>query len=281
MGNKPPIAVKVEDNHTNATFQDQIIGLNEQFSHINVASNEQKLDEETNHGAPTRLKKLLLRHLSIQRKNGDGYCLPSPDSNVPAERETMESLIYLLNLFLQRCFSESIASAMSLSKHVICQDETPVTSPENGVPFTVADHKNNILDPNSQTQEQQVQDSLVTPAPQKNQKQRAQFIPASSHYIQHTATGPVITPCTSIPATNASTSASTAPPSSQLEAAVSNANLSYEYSHPTYDQVYYAQHPAPPLPSQYQTMTPAAAVLFSQASAQLAVENTNSQNITS
>ncbi|KAJ8550885.1 hypothetical protein K7X08_000255 [Anisodus acutangulus] len=115
---------------------------------------------------------------------------------------------------------------MSLSKHVICQDATPVTNPENGVPFTVADH-NNILDPNSQTQEQQ------------------------------------------------------APPSSQLEAAVSNANLSYEYSHPTYDQVYYAQHPAPPLPSQYQTMTPAAAVLFSQASAQLAVENTNSQNITS
>ncbi|KAK6127709.1 hypothetical protein DH2020_038549 [Rehmannia glutinosa] len=46
----------------------------------------------------------------------------------------------------------------------------------------------------------------------------------------------------------------------------------YEYSHHMQDQVYYGQHmaaSAPPPPSQYQTMTPAAAaVMYSQASAQ-------------
>ncbi|KAI3780412.1 hypothetical protein L2E82_10393 [Cichorium intybus] len=42
----------------------------------------------------------------------------------------------------------------------------------------------------------------------------------------------------------------------------------YEYAHPTQDQVYYSNHHsvAAPLPSQYQTMTPASAMLLAQAS---------------
>ncbi|KAL4573338.1 hypothetical protein LXL04_020139 [Taraxacum kok-saghyz] len=42
----------------------------------------------------------------------------------------------------------------------------------------------------------------------------------------------------------------------------------YEYPHPTQDQVYYSNHHsvAAPLPSQYQTMTPASAMLLSQVS---------------
>ncbi|XP_060170669.1 uncharacterized protein LOC132601605 [Lycium barbarum] len=186
MGNTSPIAVKVEDNHTNATFQDQIIGLNEQFSHINVASNEQNPDEKTYHGAPNRLRKLILRQLSIQRKNGGNYNLPSPDSRRAGGNYNLPSP--------DSVASENIASAVSLSKHMICQDTTPVTSPENEFPFTIIDFKNNIMDPNSKTQRQQVQDSLAISSPQQNQQQQTQFIPVSAHYMQHIATGPVIGP---------------------------------------------------------------------------------------
>lgn len=73
------------------------------------------------------------------------------------------------------------------------------------------------------------------------------------------------------------------PPPSQQMAAVPNgaANYGNEYSHPMHDQVFYAQQTAPTLPSQYQTMTPNTAVLLSQATAQLAAENTTTQNRTS
>ncbi|OIS96313.1 PREDICTED: uncharacterized protein LOC109236250 [Nicotiana attenuata] len=382
-----PVAVKGEDNHMNATFQDQILGLYERFSHINVASNEQKLDdgynhlpaavapalptviggadamlsagfvkstaanddEKTDHVAPTRLRKLLLRSLSIQKKNGDGYILPSPDSkcagyNLPSPDSVASD--------------SSIASATSLAKHTIYQEATH--------PLAVIDSRNNSIDPNSPSQMQQVQDSVVIQASQQNLYQQPQFIPPGAHYIKHTATGPVTTPSyypmyalqsqqpihqqmdqqyqlylipvpqmtmqsnicgvassqhlappnppilptntvtssepemaanayrTATPASSRFLQVPTSqfqqqycglsqfsPPSQPLAALnTAIANLSYEYSHPTHDQVYYAQHPAPPFPLQYQTMTPTA-VLFSQASAQLAAENTTSQNITS
>lgn len=73
------------------------------------------------------------------------------------------------------------------------------------------------------------------------------------------------------------------PPPPQQMTAVSNgaANFGYEYSHPVHEQVYYTQNTAPSHPSQYQTMNPTTAVLLSQASAQLAAENTTAQNRTS
>ncbi|KAK4362040.1 hypothetical protein RND71_017281 [Anisodus tanguticus] len=75
-------------------------------------------------------------------------------------------------------------------------------------------------------------------------------------------------------------SVSQVPPPSQQMAAVSNgaAKFGNEYSHPMHEQVYYTQQTAPPLPSQYQTMTPTTAVLLSQAKAQLGAENTTAQN---
>ncbi|XP_016509226.2 uncharacterized protein LOC107826724 [Nicotiana tabacum] len=378
IGNLLPVAVKVEDNHMKATFQDQILGLYERFSHINVASNEQKLDdgynhlhaavapalptviggadamlsagfvksaaanddEKTDHGAPTRLRKLLLRSLSIQKKNGDGYSLPSPDSkcagyNLPSPDSVASD--------------SSIASATSLAKHTIYQEASPATGVENSLPLAVTDSRNKSSDTNSQSQMQQVQESVVIQASQQNLYQQPHFISPGAHYIQHTATGSItippycpmyVTPSqqplhqqmdrqyqlylipvpqmtmqsniadatvtsskpemaandyrTATPATPRFLQVPTSqfqqqycgfpqfsPPSQPLAAvSTANANLSYEYSHPTHDQVYYAQHSAPPFPSQYQTMTPTA-VLFSQASPQLAAENTTSQKITS
>ena len=68
------------------------------------------------------------------------------------------------------------------------------------------------------------------------------------------------------------------PPSSQLTSAgsTSPANYGFEYAHPTHDHAYYAQHPATSLP-QYQSMTPAAAVLLAQNSSKLAADNTGQQ----
>ncbi|XP_009774017.1 uncharacterized protein [Nicotiana sylvestris] len=341
-GNLLPVAVKVEDSHMNATFKDQILGLYERFSHINIASNEQKLDDGFNHlaatataaaapalptviggaetmlsagfvkstaanddektdqGAPTRLRKLLLRSLSNQRKNGDGYTLPSPDSqcagyNLPSPDSVASD--------------SNIASATSLAKHTIYQEATPATGVENSLHIAVTDSRKYSNDTNSQSQMQQVQDSVVIQASQHNLYQQPQFIPTGAHYIQHTATGPITIPSycpmyalqsqhpihqqmdqqyqmylipvpqmtmqsniadatvTSFKpemAANAYRIATTATPSfvqvpnsqfqqqycclskfsppSQPLAAVSNANanLSYEYSHPTHDQVYYA-----------------------------------------
>lgn len=55
---------------------------------------------------------------------------------------------------------------------------------------------------------------------------------------------------------------------------IAAANYAYEYSHPAYDQVYYTQHSASTFPSQYQTMTPDAAVYLSEAaSSQKSTDN--------
>lgn len=63
------------------------------------------------------------------------------------------------------------------------------------------------------------------------------------------------------------------------------ANYTYEYSNPpptaAHEQVFYTQHPAAvaaaPLPSQYQSMTPAAAIALSEAAKQLPADNNSAQ----
>ncbi|KAH7528701.1 hypothetical protein FEM48_Zijuj05G0100000 [Ziziphus jujuba var. spinosa] len=53
------------------------------------------------------------------------------------------------------------------------------------------------------------------------------------------------------------------------------ANYGFEYANPSHEQVYYTQHPATPLPSQYQTLTPAAAAIaLSDAAKQPPTDNT-------
>ncbi|XP_071903452.1 uncharacterized protein [Coffea arabica] len=68
------------------------------------------------------------------------------------------------------------------------------------------------------------------------------------------------------------------PPPSQSIPGVSASvtNYGYEYAHPTHDQAYYAQHPTATLP-QYQTISPAAAIMLSQTSTQLATDDTSQQ----
>lgn len=55
-------------------------------------------------------------------------------------------------------------------------------------------------------------------------------------------------------------------------------NYGFEYPHQTHEQVYYAQHPAAPMPPQYQTMSPATAVFLSQAAAQLPSDTATQHN---
>ncbi|KAK4350071.1 hypothetical protein RND71_029384 [Anisodus tanguticus] len=430
MPNLPPIKVRAEDGQMNARFHDQILGLDEQFSQMNVASNAQKMDdsylqlaaqaatpplptviggaavmssatlvnaapaagehhgrvisddEKSDHGASAGRRKPPLPLQPIQRKVGDAYSLPSPDSKHAGG--------YNLQSPDSVASDSSIASGTSFSKHTVYQDAPQVIGRENRVPPAVTDPKNNIMDYNSQIQMQQVQDSVVMQVPQQNQQQQQQhqqFVPANTHYIQHTATGPVAIPSyyqmyapptqqqplhqqmdqqyqmyyvpvpqtqqynltvqSNIADANAAAASSQqltppnptlspsapfkeapppiypsrtvqstklempanvyrtatpanptvvhvpqsqfhqqyygvsqAPPPSQQMAANSNgaANFCYEYSHPMHEQVYYTQQTAPPLPSQYQTMTPTTAVLLSQATAQLAAENTTAQN---
>ncbi|OMO57393.1 Phox/Bem1p [Corchorus capsularis] len=58
------------------------------------------------------------------------------------------------------------------------------------------------------------------------------------------------------------------------------ANYGYEYPNPTQDQMFYAQHQAPPLPPQYQTMTQAAAAAaLADASKQQLPSDSNNQQI--
>ncbi|CAI9754563.1 unnamed protein product [Fraxinus pennsylvanica] len=66
---------------------------------------------------------------------------------------------------------------------------------------------------------------------------------------------------------------------STVTAAPATANYAPEYSHLANEQVYYAQQP--PVPSQYHTMTPAAAVMLSQVSTQVPTDNTANQIRTS
>ncbi|MCD7452762.1 hypothetical protein HAX54_018064 [Datura stramonium] len=427
MPNLPPIKVRAEDGQMNARFHEQMLGLDEQLSHMNVASNAQKMDdgylhmaaaaatpplpnviggaavmssvtlvntapatgehhgriisddEKSDHGAPSGHRKPPLPLQPIQRKVGDGYSLPSPDSKHAGG--------YNLQSPDSVASDSSIASGTSFSKHTVYQDAPPGTGRETRVSPAVTDPKNNIMDYNSQIQMQQVQDSVVMQVPQQQQQQ--QFVPANAHYIQHTATGPVAIPSyyqmyapptqqplhqqmdqqyqmyyvpvpqtqpynltvqsnsadatavassqqltppnptmvsssavfketlppiypartvqsskpempanvyrTATPATPTVVQVpssqyhqqyyglSQVPPPSQQMAAVPNgaANFGYDYSHPMHDQVFYAQQTAPPLPSQYQTMTPTTAVLLTQATAQLAAENTTTQNRTS
>ncbi|XP_016461122.1 uncharacterized protein LOC107784491 [Nicotiana tabacum] len=235
MPNLPPIRVRAEDTgYANARFQDQMLGIDEQFSQMNVASNAQKVedgylhlaataatpplptviggaavmssatlvntapatgehqgrvisdDERSDHGAPTGRRKPPLPLQPIQRKVGDGYSLPSPDSKHAAGGYNLQSPDSVAS-------DSSIASATSFSKHTIYQDAPPAASRETRVPYAATDHKNNIVDQNSQIQVQQVQDSMVIQVPQQSQQQQ-QFIPTSTHYIQHTATGPVAIP---------------------------------------------------------------------------------------
>ncbi|KAM3380426.1 hypothetical protein P3S68_005999 [Capsicum galapagoense] len=426
MPNLPPIKVRAEDVQMNARFHDQMLGLDEQFSHMNVASNAQKMDdgyhhlaaaaatpplptliggaavmssatlvsaapatgehhgrvvsddEKSDHGVSTGHRKPPLPLQPIQRKFGDGYSLPSPDSKHAGG--------YNLQSPDSVASDSSIASGTSFSKQTVYQDAPPVAGRETRVPPAVTDPKTNIMDYNPQIQMQQVQDSVVMQVPQQQQQQ---FVPATAHYIQHAATGPVAVPsyyqmyapqtqqplhqqmdqqyqmfyvpvpqtqpynltvqsntadATAVASTQQLTPSNPAmvsssavfkealppiypartvqsskpelpanvyrtatpatptviqvppsqyhqqyyglsqvPPPSQQMAAVPNgaANYGYEYSHPTHDQVFYTQQTAAPLPSQYQTMTPTTAVLLSQATAQLAGENTTTQNRTS
>ncbi|CAI9787218.1 unnamed protein product [Fraxinus pennsylvanica] len=207
MSNLPPIKVRIENG--NARFHDQMVGLDEQFSHVSIAPNappptnsvtsgaaavssvagvntgEHLIrvisdDEKSDHRAPTGLRKPPLPLQPVQRKLVDICNLPSPDSkhaggyNLPSPDSVASD--------------SSIASAPSLSKHhAIYQDATQLASPENRVPAPVTDHSNTNQDPPPQYPIQQLSDSMSIPTLHQNQQQ---FIHPGTHYIPHPAGNP-------------------------------------------------------------------------------------------
>ncbi|KAL2482371.1 Octicosapeptide/Phox/Bem1p family protein [Forsythia ovata] len=216
MSNLPPIKVRIESG--NGRSHDQMVVLDEQFSHVSIAPNaappthfggaatvssvagaltSEHLnrvisdDEKSDHGAPTGLRKPPLPLQPVQRKLVDAYNLPSPDSKHAGG--------YSLPSPDSVASDTSIASAPSLSKHhTIYQDATQLASLENRVPAPVTDHNNTNQDPSSQFPVQQLPDSMSIPTlqlpdsmsiPTLHQNQQ-QFIHHGTHYIPHPAANP-------------------------------------------------------------------------------------------
>ncbi|XP_059642921.1 uncharacterized protein LOC132284809 [Cornus florida] len=133
-------------------------------------------DERSDQGAPTGYRKPPLPLQPVQRKLGDAYNLPSPESkhaggfNLPSPDSVASD--------------SSIASGTSLSKHAMYHDPTHAATRENRAPTSQIDPKSGVLDPSSQIQMQQVHDSVFMQPPQQNQQQ---FVHAGTHYITHPA----------------------------------------------------------------------------------------------
>ncbi|KAL0462313.1 UNVERIFIED_CONTAM: hypothetical protein Slati_0118900 [Sesamum latifolium] len=189
MANLPPIKVRVEDY--------QMVGLDEQFSHVNIASQPLAchnaavrtsggMNSSAASGGGEGLSRVICddekskSHCTadgtaeaMQRKLVDIHNLPSPDSkhaggyNLPSPDSVASDC--------------SIASAGSLSKHTIYQDANQIlVNRESRVPTPVIDQKmSNSQEPTSQISA----DSLSIPHLNQNQ----QFIhpTPTPHYIQH------------------------------------------------------------------------------------------------
>ncbi|GMP32994.1 hypothetical protein CsSME_00006510 [Camellia sinensis var. sinensis] len=211
MSTLPSIKVRVEDSG------DQMVGLDEAFSHMTVVHSVQKQDdglvllsapsplppplmvaattvsavsgddERSDQGVPppTGFRKPPLPLQTVQRKVVDAYNLPSPDSKLAGG--------FNLHSPDSVASDSSIASSTSLSKHTVYQESSHhVTTTENRVPPSIPiDPKANISDPSSQIPLQQVHDSSHLLPPQQIQQQY-EFVHANKHYIHHpTVTGQV------------------------------------------------------------------------------------------
>ncbi|GKF25029.1 hypothetical protein Tco_0080923 [Tanacetum coccineum] len=94
------------------------------------------------------------------------------------------------------------------------------------------------------------------------------MVPTSNLYTTATPGGMIQVPNNQFPQQYMNVSQMPHHPPTPLPAS-NNGKYGYEYAHPTQDHAYYSQHHpvAAPLPSQYQSMTPAAsAMLFTQLS---------------
>ncbi|XAR67545.1 hypothetical protein NMG60_11002338 [Bertholletia excelsa] len=216
MANLPPIRVRVEE---------QTVGLDEQFSRVNmnniapstsvlqkqddgsgvllsaplpplpvyigavaVNSGEQASrifsdDERSDQGAPSGFRKPPLPLQAGQRKVCDGYNLPSPDSK-HAGGLSVQSPDSVAS-------DNSIASANSLSKHMVYQEATQAGPLENRASSGPMDPKGNCSsDPRSQVQVHH--DPAYLLPPQQIHQQQHQFVNSGMHYnyvYHHPATG--------------------------------------------------------------------------------------------
>ncbi|PKI60017.1 hypothetical protein CRG98_019605 [Punica granatum] len=227
MSNLPPISVRVADQDTGARPQDQRVGIEEQFvqssiapppnmsdgfgllsgppptipsgvvpGNSNVASAAMSVnqtaasgenvnrgmsdDERSDQGVPLTFRKppLPLQPVQmhpVQQKAAGLYNLPSPDSVAS---------------------DSSIASASSLSRPVILEDQTHAHSKDQRGQASPT-LKEGVLDPTLNLQIPQLQEPAYMIPPQTDQpqqQQQQQFVQMSTHYIPHHATNPVLIP---------------------------------------------------------------------------------------
>lgn len=203
MSNLPHIRVRADNDE--ARLQDQMAGLDEQFSQMNTSvaakmqnqvdgtvmlsslpppplpvvitttvssENENRVvadEDKSDQGGPTRFRKPPLPLQPVQRRLGhDAYNLPSPDSVAS---------------------DTSIASASSLSRR--SQDPTQVATREATRPVA-----NGIVSPNSISSDSnsQIQVQQVPAQVYMQPQQQQQYLHAGTHYLQQTATGQVQVP---------------------------------------------------------------------------------------
>ncbi|KAL8135006.1 uncharacterized protein LOC141710994 [Apium graveolens] len=200
MSNLPHIGVRSDND--GLILQDQMAGLDDQFSQMNTnvamqnqgagivmvsaalpplpvvistnisGENESRFvlnDEKSDQGAATRFRKPPLPLQPVQRKLGhDAYNLPSPDSVAS---------------------DNSITSASSFSRR--SQDATQVATREATRPAS-----NGMVSPDSITSDSnsQIQGLQVPAQVYMQPQQQQQYFQPGTHYLQHTATGQVQVP---------------------------------------------------------------------------------------
>ncbi|KAK2984219.1 hypothetical protein RJ640_013448 [Escallonia rubra] len=194
MSNLPPIQVHVDD---------QMVGLDEQFSQMSVAVTTVPLsapsvesgatvnstagfsdyrsgvlceEERLDQGVPGGFRKPPLPLQPVPRKFGhDAYNLPSPDSKLAGG--------YNLPSPDSVASDTSIASGTSLSKQMVYQEQIRAPAGVSNPGNSISD-----LNQNAQIQVQQVQDSVYMLHPQQNHQQ---YFHASTRYVHQPTTGAV------------------------------------------------------------------------------------------
>ncbi|XP_057786946.1 protein PAL OF QUIRKY-like [Salvia miltiorrhiza] len=283
MANLPPIKVRAEEY--------MMVGLDEQLSsHMSIAApppvaavrsgggGDDEKSEKSDHGtvAPTGLRKPPLPLQPVQRKLVDVHNLPSPDS----KHATAYSLPS----------PDSVASDCSMTSGGSVSMYPDASQQQS---------RGSTMDPKMMQDPPQQQQFIPTSTHYIHH--HTPYYPLYPHHATADPHYPMYLVSPTQPSYDAPTGRPLPPPKPEMAppppimhqmvqlpahhyigvpqmhpapaAAAAGGNYGYEYSHHMQDQAYYAQQmanaSAAPPPPQYQTMTPAAAVMFSQASPQI------------
>ncbi|XP_042504245.1 uncharacterized protein LOC122081269 [Macadamia integrifolia] len=222
QSNLPPIRVRVEDG--GVRLHDQMVGLEEHFSQMNVAAAAaaaatQKQEEgfvtmyspppvPTTVAAAAMASSAATGNIPTVASENPGRVLSDDERSDRSDHGVSVGYRKPPQPQLQQRTSggadlqspdAAARDANSSPKPVFYQDSVAAaTARDNRVPAIPIDRKSNISDPSyrfQMQQQQQLQDAGYVFTPQLDQhqlqQQQQQFIPAGSHYIHHHPTGPV------------------------------------------------------------------------------------------